>query len=345
MSITLDLNQSRTLYLDERGHRTPKQGLYPDFFFIGGISIADKDKPQLSKFVKDFKLSNYGDGNWELKGAGNPSILKGISKDQQPIEAKKKWSAWSQAISSLDVQYELYGTFVKLSDYHRSHPNSNEKDVIKAAFLSVVDKFVKYGCSNSHYDGNSEIYPSSIIFDNIDGIQKEAINEAFEQSKISKPILSNMFKIGGNIDYVKNNDFNLVDELIMQFVDMQIYALTRFLNPIQSKKEIDRLNILVDFEEYAYLLPKLQSGEETRTNEQLLKIVQFFNSITPLFQHLRYKLKVFGIDNDEIVTSLTIVGDKEYLGFAIEANAEMADFCNLMKYPTKELFTYLNNSL
>jgi hypothetical protein len=345
LKLLLNVNRAKSLYLDERGSRKPVEGANPDFFFIGGVEIYDSQKEEVAEFVRKFKHKLYSehDGSaWELKGAKNPKFDTDGLKS-----AKEKWSEWSSYMDEVSFDYKVYGSFIKLSDYLANHPQADEKDVIKTAFLDVSKVFVNCGCVEQHIgaDGGTEIelLPSNFVFDNVDNLQEEAIHEAFAEHSSEFKHLSERFAIGKNLKVIKNHNYDDLDELVMQFVDMQIYALTKFLYPIRSNDD-DKGNILVDFEQYPYLLPKLQAGEIEIETSELKEISEFFYSITNLFHNIRHRFHRFGWnDQNEQVTSLSLISDRTYVEFGLEAHSLMADFCNIHRYPNGSLFNKLNS--
>jgi hypothetical protein len=248
--------------------------------------------------------------------------------------------------SELSFDYKVYGSFVKLSDFATNNPKAGEKDVIKAAFLDVAKVFVNCGCIETHLNQNGEkeleLLPSNFVFDNVDNMQEEAVLEAFSEHSSEFEYLSERFAIGKNLKIINNNNYDDTDELIMQFVDMQIYALTKFLYPIKTEAN-DKGNILVNFEKYPYLLPKLQAGTLKLGTSELREISEFFHSITNIFHSIRHRFHRFGWnDESEQVTSLSLISDKTYVEFGLEAHSLMADFCNIHKYPNGTLFNKLN---
>lgn len=345
MRLLINVDRAKSLYLDERGSRKPVEGANPDFFFIGGIEIYDNQKEEVAEYVRQFKRMLYPDqdaSTWELKGAKNPKFDSNGLKS-----AQAKWAKWSHYMEKISFDYKVYGSFVKLSDYLVNNPQACEKDVIKTAFLDVAKNFVNYGCIESRITTGSEakleLLPSNFVFDNVDNLQKEAIHEAFAEHSSEFKHLSEPFAIGKNLKIIKNSNYDDTDELVMQFVDMQIYALTRFLYPIRNGVEEAKGQILVNFEEYPYLLPKLQSRELTLETSELKQISEFFSSITHLFHNIRNRFHRFGWDDSkQLVTSLSLIADQTYPNFGFEAHILMANFCNAFKYPNGTLFNKLN---
>ncbi len=345
LRLLINVDRAKSLYLDERGGRKPLIHGSPDFFFIGGVEIYDSQKEAVAEFVREFKNRLHPEqdsSTWELKGAKNPPF-----DDGKLDSAKKKWSAWSSYQNELSFDYKMYGSFIKLSDFVRNNSNAEEKDVIKAAFIDIAKVFVNCGCIEPHINENGEkeleLLPSNFIFDNVDNLQEEAIKEAFSEHSSEFDYLSKQFSIGKNLKIIKNDNYDDVDELVMQFVDMQIYALTKFLHPIRTATN-DKGNMLVNFEEYPYLLPKLQAGTIEIETDKLRNISEFFHSITNLFHSIRHRFHRFGWnDEGEQVTSLSLISDKTYVEFGLEAHSLMANFCNIHQYPNGPLFNKLNN--
>lgn len=344
MQLLINVERAKTLYLDERGDRKPIKGSPTDFFFVGGVEIYNSQKEVVADYVRKFKsqLHPEQDGaSWELKGANNPPFDKGGLQS-----AQKKWSEWSSYQNELSFDYKVYGSFVKLSEFAINNPDVGEKDIIKAAFLEVAKVFVNCGCIESHHNQSGEqvleLLPSNFVFDNVNNMQKEAVLEAFSEHSSEFEYLSKQFAVGKNLKIINNSNYDDIDELIMQFVDMQIYALTKFLYPIKSEAN-DRGNILVNFEKYPYLLPKIKAGTIELSTNELKEISEFFHSITNIFHNIRHRFHRFGWNEEgEQVTSLSLISDKIYVDFGLEVHGLMADFCNIHRYPNGPLFNKLN---
>jgi len=346
MRIILNVDLAKSLYLDERGSRVPEGNKHQDFFFIGGVDIYDNQKELVADFVRQFKNELYpkeDNSLWELKGAGNPRFDKGGIKS-----AQAKWAAWTKHLESTKFEYNLYGTFIKLSLFKESNPEATELDIIKKAFLSVTESFLNCGAirkiSPQDEESTFEILPSTFVFDNVDNLQEAAINEAFEEYSTNNKDLAERFALGKNLKILSSDNYDDTDELIMQFVDMQIFALTKFLYPIRKENEDPKGKMFINFEEYPYKLSKLQSGELSASTEELKEMSEFFSAISPLFHHLRNKFVRCGWDDTgEQCTSLSLIADRVYPELGIEAHGLMADFCNICRYPKGKLFDLLNN--
>ena len=180
MKLAVNVDLAKSIYLDERGDRNPQVKSNLDYFFIGGVEVFNRDKAALVEFVQGFKTELYPEhdpSSWELKGASNPTFINNpeFSKDDnnklQKAATEIKWVRWAKAINKSNLDYKLYGCFVKLSDFKDKFPDCTEKDVIKAAFINVAYKFVNFGCVQHHVEidrtWDYTIFPSQFYFDNV----------------------------------------------------------------------------------------------------------------------------------------------------------------------------------
>ena len=354
MKLTVNVDLAKSIYLDERGDRNPNVPSVLDYFFIGGVEVFNRDKIKIIDFVRAFKIELYPDrdpDSWELKGASNPSFItnKELSSEANgklhKVAAEKKWVCWSKALRANRLEYKLYGSFVKLSDFKEKFPGCTEKDVIKSAFVNVAYKFVNFGCVQRSLDENRSwnyvMYPSSFYFDNVTNLQEESVLEAFKEYPEHYPHIANGFCVGNNLNFITNENYNDDDEIMMQFVDMQIYALTRFLSPSRGKAQ-DSANILVNFEEYVYKLPQIQNQTLKLDDDELRRIGDLHYNIAPIFHDIQNRFHRYGWKDGRPATSLALIADDIYEDFGFEAHVIMQKFSGMFKLPDGELFNKLN---
>lgn len=358
MTLRINVDKKKSIYLDERGvrnpHANPKAKGYLGYFFIGGIEIYDRDKDKLVKFVQDAKSQLYPDkdsSDWELKGASNPTFVKDETLTDQEnnvkqIEAaKEKWTLWSKALQKTPLEYKLYGSFVKLDDFKKQKPESTENDVIKAAFINVAYKFVNFGCIQRDFERDVGVsytlFPSSFYFDNVANLQEESVLEAFQEYPDHYPHIADGLCVGQNLNFITNDDYNAQDELIMQFVDMQIYALTRFLYPGRGNDGNEQ-NILINFEEFVTKLPLIQKQLLILSNDELRAMEKLHHDIVPIFHHIQNRFHRYGWKDGRPATSLALIADDIYENFGMEAHQLMQEFGGMNQLPNGELFNKLN---
>ncbi|MFM2615587.1 hypothetical protein [Vibrio campbellii] len=354
MKLAVNVNLAKSIYLDERGDRNPQVKSNLDYFFIGGVEVFNHDKVAIVEFVRRFKLELYPEhdpSNWELKGASNPDFINNpeLSKENnsklQKAAAEIKWTRWAKSIENSRLNYKIYGCFVKLSEFKDKFPDCTEKDVIKAAFIDVAYKFVNFGCVQRHAEIDRKwdytILPSQFYFDNVTNLQEQSILEAFQEYPNHYPHIANGFCVGQNLNFITNENYNEDDELIMQFVDMQIYALTRFLSPSRGKNQ-DEANILINFEEYVYKLPQIQSQALVLPMDELRRISELHYNIVPIFHDIQNRFHRYGWKDKRVATSLSLLADKTYEDFGFEAHINMQTFSGMLKAPDGELFNILN---
>ncbi|WP_341489295.1 DUF3800 domain-containing protein [Photobacterium damselae subsp. damselae] len=353
MKLVVNADTSKSIYLDERGDRNPHAKSNLDYFFIGGIEVLNSKKQEIAGFVREFKAALYPDqdpSTWELKGASSPSFISepSFSKEENgklhKQAAKRKWLLWAKALQNIGLDYHLHGCFIKLSDFLRANPKCTEKDVIKSAFINVAYKFVNFSCVDQLYPFDERwdymLSPSAFYFDNVTNLQEQSILEAFKEYPEHYPHIANGFCVDNNLNFITNENYDDNDELIMQFIDMQIYALTRMLCPVRVKDK-NTSNILINFEEYVYILPKLQSGELKLPTEELKDIVELYYGICPIFGDLRNRFHRYGWLRGQQATSLSLIAEKVHEDFGFEAHIDIAHF-TCLKIPDGEIYKILN---
>lgn len=356
MKLAVNVDLKKSIYLDERGDRNPNVKSALDYFFIGGIEIDDKDKATITQFIRDFKTRLYPEkdsNTWELKGASNPAFIGNSSLPKEEngqlhkLAAEAKWAMWAKAIKDTRLPYKIHGSFIKLSQFKANNPEATEKDIIKTGFISVAYKFVNCACVDRYLNQEMlldyTIFPSSFYFDNVTGLQETSLLEAFQEYPEYYPHIANGFCVGQNLNFITNERFDDDDELMMQFVDMQIYALTRFLSPSRGKYN-DSANILIDFEEYVYKLPLIQENELQLSADELKRISELHYNIVPLFHDIQNRFHRFGWKDGRPVTSLSLIAAEVYENFGYEAHINMQNFSGMLKPPQGPLFEILNTS-
>lgn len=358
MTLTINVDNKKSIYLDERGDRKPDADPsargYLGYFFIGGVEIFDKDKDTIISFVRKFKSELYPSREsveWELKGASNPKFVSdaSLTDDENRIRhidaAKKKWAMWSKALQNEHLPYKIYGSFLKLEDFKKRYPDSGEKDVIKAAFIDVAYKFVNFGCVQRHLDREQNmqftLLPCRFYFDNVANLQEKAVLEAFEKYPDHYPHIADSFCVDDRLNFITNADYSADDELIMQFVDMQIYAMTRFLSPARGQ-DGNESNILINFEEYVRVLPQLKDQSLKLTTEELKNMVELHYNIVPIFHDIQNRFHRYGWKDGRQATSLSLIADETYEDFGLEAHVLMQKFGGSLTLPEGVLFNKLN---
>lgn len=354
--VRINCYKTRSLYLDERfGFRKNSNGRKEEhYYFVGGIEILDDEKKELINFVRSFKTElidkikvengiqedNYID-NWELKAKENPSFIK-TESGQALRFAQLKWKLWSKKLDKINLNYKFYGTFVEEDSYRKDKREYNKKDMMSIAIQDVISKFYAMSCVKKFPKDRLldekyeyEFYPSLVVFDNVDNEQEEALEDAKNRLEEKFGYLKTYFGIGRNLSQVKNINFDEEDELLMQFVDMQIFALTRFIVPQND-------NILVNLERFQ----KMQATKIFPEDKmEIVEADKDFSSMSLIYHHLRFKMKRFGWNpNMEQETSLGLIGDKRYTDFELEFHGTTADFFNIFKEPNGKGFKLLRDS-
>lgn len=328
--LPIQLEISRTgkiLLLDERGARTlrdPKSR----FYFLGGISLSEDQLMKLAKSVREFKqhLHPGTDVNsWELKGASS-SIGKNDVEN-----ARRKWKLWAAFLDRLEVAYTIHGCFIILESFCRNYCDGNheilERSVIEKAFSTVVARYASTSLvrvSSLPYNQPEvelvEITPTKIVHDCVDGLQKEASETAIQKVASKIPFLAGH----AGLTILPSEDVSTDEAVAMQFVDMQIYALTRYCAP-----SVDTKNILVDFEQYPrdFLSGEVHAYAELPDRGR--SIVERFYHLAPIFHHIRHRIRKGWFDRQgNSISTVALIDDDVHENFGAHVDHAMWNFCN-----------------
>ncbi|AVT49761.1 hypothetical protein [Shewanella baltica] len=302
------------LYLDEREN--------DKYLYIGGCLVNRVSSPTLVQPFLNFK--NYyrpelNPKDWYMKGSGE-WLIKGSKFAESKDEAFTKWILWTKFLKILKTPYAFHSiTIDKIKFSHKEKSNKNKNiELYREAYLALLKTL--------EIQRYSKI---SIVTDNIEGAQFKGYLEAVEQSD---SILEN--KIIGKSP-VSKSDFFSEHSCWLQFVDMQIYALSRFIYPSGH-------NVLMNFEKYAYDLG-INNWKAPETHEDLLELKVKESSyfiLKDLYHHLRLRSKknIHSPNYQSPISTMVLITNKEYLNFAEDVDKAIHEFCN--RNVAKEKITF-----
>lgn len=210
-----------TLYLDERFDK--------QFTFIGGSLFDDRVIENTANFVLEFKNKfrpEMQPNEWMLKGSGKWIYLdKEITESK--FEALTRWVLWAKSINLADLNFDFHSVTLLNKKYQYKSKNKRDKNIEKfeVLFDEIFDSLKVHK--------NARI---RIVTDNMKGAQLAGFENSCEKYK-------EKLNISG-VSIIEKQDFSSQESLLLQFVDMQIYAMSRYIVPSNG-------NILMDFEEFA----------------------------------------------------------------------------------------------
>lgn len=299
------------LFIDER-KITSKNG---NAFFLGGILTEKTLLEELNKFTINFKKKFRSDLNpnkWFLKGSGEWINESFESQKESKNEALSRWLLWSNEIEKLDTKYNFHATTTLIDKLEYTHTNKKKKkqevEYLTRAFENLLTTLLPYKYSKIN-----------IVTDNIENTQKEVFEKVFNNAKRNY----NLQKF----EIIKKNDFASVYSNILQFVDMQIYALSRFIMPTDSG------NILMNFEEYAmeHSNKTIFDTAKNKGNYYIHQIASKHHIIGKLYHHFRWKISqnyhLVELD-DEALSSVILISKEKHLNFGSIVNSNIFHFLN-----------------
>lgn len=299
------------LFIDERDI-TSKNG---DAFFLGGILTEKTLLDEINKFTVNFKKKFRPDLNphkWFLKGSGEWINENFESQKESKSEALLRWLLWSEEIEKLDTKYNFHATTTLIDKLTYTHTNKKKKkqkaEYLTIAFENLLITLLPYKYSKIN-----------IVTDNIENIQKDVFENIFNNSR-------NKFNLQ-KFEIIKKDDFASLYSNILQFVDMQIYALSRFIMPTDSG------HILMNFEEYVmeYSHKTISNTVKDKGINYIHEIASKHHIIAKLYHHFRWKISqnyhLVELD-DEALSSVILISDVTHLNFGYSVNSNIYYFLN-----------------
>jgi hypothetical protein len=293
-----------TLYLDEREDK--------EHLFIGGCLVPDFNAHLLDDELNTFKKTfrpELNASDWFLKGSGSWVTNVGIQKETME-EALSRWILWAKFLKTLSSFYRFHSVSIDKEKiiYKETKPKKINVERYQRAYEALFKTLEQNRFSKIR-----------VVTDNVEEAQLTGLQEAI---KNSSSILEKEIEL---YPPVSKKDFSSNFSHWLQFVDMQIYALSRFIFP-------SGCNVLMDFEKYSY---ELSNGNFTISNDsgelmkQRLMVSKYF-ILRDIFHHLRHRFvtKLVSPNYEKTLSSMVCISDKETLNFADLVDSSIHNFCN-----------------
>lgn len=296
-----------TLYLDERENDT--------HLFIGGCLVGSNEAkdilPELARFKSEFRPEN-DPMTWFLKGSGMHVGVEADVEDEENLrqDALSRWVLWTKFLKSFNCYYRFHSVSVNKQKFVHVETGRKQKNVER--YRRAYESLFKTLEQNRHCK-------ITVVTDNVEGAQLTGLQQAVENSDNileRKIILS---------PPVPKEDFTSVESSWLQFVDMQIYALSRFIFPSGE-------NVLMKFEKYPYDSAKgnVQVSEDPVViNKQGYEVARYF-ILKDIFHHIRgrFVVRLVSPYYEGTISSMACISDKEVLNFADLVDQSIHGFCN-----------------
>ncbi|EGQ8922737.1 DUF3800 domain-containing protein [Vibrio parahaemolyticus] len=296
-----------TLYLDERENDT--------HLFIGGCLVASNEAkdilPELASFKSKFRPEN-DPMTWFLKGSGMHVGVDADVEDEENArqDALSRWVLWARFLASFGCYYRFHSVSVNKQKFVHSETARKKKNVER--YRRAYESLFKTLEQNRH----SKI---TVVTDNVEGAQLAGLQEAIDNSD---NILERKITLSPP---VPKEDFTSVASSWLQFVDMQIYALSRFIFPSGE-------NVLMKFEKYPYDSARgdvEMSKDPVVINQQRFEVARYF-ILKDIFHHIRrhFVVRLVSPHYETSISSMACITDKEILNFADLVDKSIHGFCN-----------------
>ena len=294
-------NQELTLYIDER---FPKKST-----FVGGVLVNNKSAQEIAKFVNDVKREfrpSLSTDEWLIKGSGE-WIHNGEDQKETKFEALTRWILWSRSIEKARLDFNFRSATLLNKKYKFKSTNKRDKNIEK--FEVLFDSILS---TLKAYTG----VKLRVVTDNIQGAQRTAFLNSIEKAQ-------RFMNIEGDI--LVKDDYDGLDSSLMQFVDMNIYPLSRFLLPENG-------NILMDFENFAFehVEGTIHKTVEDKGNLYTHYLAAKYYILKELFHVLRHSIRKnqFFSGFDEPLSSCHLLSDKTHLNFGSTIDSAIFSFCS-----------------
>lgn len=295
------LNEELTLYIDER--------FIKSMTFVGGFLVRDVDAPQIADFVNQIKLEfrpSLNTNEWLIKGSGD-WVHAAEDKKESKMEALTRWILWSRSIEEANLRFDFHSATVLNKKYKFKSTNKRAKNIEKfeVLFDSIISSL------KAHHKAKLRV-----VTDNVDGAQKTAFLNSIQKAQ-------KYMDISGEI--LVKEDFNSLDSSLMQFVDMNIYPLSRFMMPQNN-------NILMDFENFAFehVNGTIHKTFAEKGNLYTHYLAAKYHILKELFHVLRHSIKKNQYFPDSVVpqSSCHLLAKKIHLNFGSEVDSAIHSFCS-----------------
>lgn len=287
------------LLIDEREDPT-------GFMFIGGILIARDDLEKVKRFMIKFKKKfkpNLKPSGWFLKGSGTH---EGETKDSLD-HALTRWLLWSKHLGACNFHYQFHSCSLNKNKYHPSSTNKKYRNIefYKVLYEGLFDSLEQHKFSKIE-----------IVTDNIEGAQLTAFNDVVSSYQTTK------IKLLTAKAPIRKGDLSSFESFTLQFVDMQIYAMSRFIYPSGS-------NVLMDFEKFSYAHSSGKIFEINDDHAVNIMAAKYY-IISDMYHHIRNKIKtnICSPNFNEPISTMALISDKIHRNFGSSIDGAIFDFCH-----------------
>ncbi len=290
------------LYLDEREN--------DQHFFIGGVLVA-KDESILSRLdnYKSIFRPELLPRTWFLKGSGS-WLLNNEVQEESEDEALTRWILWAKLLKSFDIHYRFHSCSVNKQKIVYQAKSRKKKNVER--YQRAYETLFRTLEQQKHCK-------IKVVSDNVEGAQLTGLQNAVETSNT---YLEHKIELQSPIP---KEDCHSNESGWLQFVDMQIYALSRFISPSGE-------NVLMDFEKFAYshAMKTIQQDLANRTPTEQRFFVAKYYILREIFHHLRHHFdtNILSRNYREPLSTMALVSEYSHLNFAFLIDQAIFNFCN-----------------
>lgn len=306
------MSNNLTVYVDEKMNNNE------GWFFILGVILDDDNLKQISDFVRRFKkelFPNKNEDEWYLKGSGEHI---GVDRDDK-VQAFRRWVLWSRMIVDIKTPFNIHGA-ITLNEKLKNRLNNQSilKDAnarIQATALSALLLSI-----NIH-----QVDQLRLVTDNVDGKQLVAYQSAVQHINAATTEAAIKYNIHSPV-IVSKDEMNTERAQILQFVDMLVYSMTRFILPTKDHY------ILADFEKLPYLYSNNEISKIVAdySEESLKAMFDKYATIGSMYHYLRGKIIKNVWLNSIPYSSIFLLGEKTHHNFGKDVDNAIWSFCNTM---------------
>lgn len=289
-------------------------------FCIGGIMISEHEIHKIDTFMKDYKKlikPQLNTDDWYVKGEGKHEYKlkvfhQEIIKKENNYDRTRRWSILGTILENLDTNYAFH--FSLINELKYVNPNSIRKERAK-------ERHNAWGKALENLFSTLDVYEYNklfIITDNIDQAIEKNFNSSIKKFYKNKSFVD-------DIQIIKKTEFDTVNSNLLQYVDINLYAITRFILPPEDK---GRYNILVNFENYAY-----KDVKNGKNNFEIEYFASNFEIIKNIFHNIKFHtLKDISLKNNGSKSKLSSIvydGGIVHLNFGSYVMQKINSFCTI----------------
>lgn len=295
-------NTELVLYLDEREN--------DQFFFVGGVLVAD-DANILSRLdnYKSIFRPELLPRTWFLKGSGS-WLLNNEVQEETEEEALARWILWAKFLNKFDIFYQFHSCSINKEKIIYNETSRKKKNIER--YQRAYEALFRTLEQQKHCK-------IKVVSDNIEGAQLTGLENAIANSSA---YLSHKITLQPP---VPKEDCHSNESGWLQFVDMQIYALSRFISPSGE-------NVLMDFEKFSYSHAKksIQHELKKRSPSDARFFVAKYYILRDIFHHIRHHFvtNILSPNYAHPISTMALVSEQDNLNFASLVDAAIHSFCN-----------------